>query len=322
VGQEIDKTLQYLTMTKLWGVESRHRTLHIAVIDAQPPSAGLTIPGNNLRSAELVQIRPREFVQKGSATLLESPNSAWLLFNGAALREHGFGCAAGITLREASRRANYQRAALLSTAAVAAASVGYLAFNEAATRENNALAGTSELIAEHMNVTAEDTELKAPKTDLEPEQLRAVIQIRDRLLARSINAAGLMRRTAAALAPFPDLNVDLLEWSYGAAPPGAGEADANSPPPDGSAAAPSPDTIVLRVAGRSSANLLKSNANAAVTGLAAALAHALNGREAVEKLPFDVAPGGTLAAQSKGADAVKTDFSVTVTIPVNPEHAS
>jgi hypothetical protein len=324
VGQEIDKTLQYLTMTRLWGVDSRHRTLHIAVIDAQPSSVALTVPGNNLRLAELVQLRPREFVQNGPPALLDGANSAWLLFNRAALREHGFGCATGIPLQDASRRANYRRAALLSTAAVAAVSMGYLAYTEIATGENNALASTAELIAEHMNVTAQSTELKAPKTDLEPEQLRAVVQTRDRLLARSINAAGLMQRTAAALAPFPHLNVDLLEWSYGEPPP---VGDAGPPPADGEAAVSS-NNIVLRVGGHSGANLLKSDANAAVTGLAAALAHELNGRQAIEKLPFDVAPGGTLTARPKGVDAAKsvdaekTEFSVTVTIPVNPEQAS
>ncbi len=220
-------------------------------------------------------------------------------------------------MQDASRRANYRRAALSSTAAVAAISMGYLAYTEMATGENNALASTAELIAEHMNVTAEHAELAAPKTDLEPEQLRAVVQTRDRLLARSINAAGLMQRTAAALAPFPHLNIDLLEWSYGGPPRG----DAAPPPADGEAAASS-NTIVLRVGGRSGANLLKSDANAAVMGLAAALAHSLNGRQTVEKLPFDVAPGGTLAARPKGVDVVKTEFSVTVTIPIDPEHAS
>jgi hypothetical protein len=321
VGQEIDKTLQYLTMTRLWGVESRHRTLHIAVIDAQPSSVALTVPGNNLRRADLVQLRPREFVQNGPAALLDGPNSAWLLFNRAAMREHGFGCATGIPLQEASRRANYRRAALLSTAAVAAVSVGYLAYTEVAAREDNALASTAELIAEHTNVTAESAELAAPKTDLEPEQLRAVVQTRDRLLARSVNAAGLMQRTAAALAPFPHLNVDLLEWSYGEPPPASSAGDATPPPPDSSATVSS-NTIVLRVGGHSGPNLLKSDANAAVAGLAAALAHELNGRQAIEKLPFDVAPGGTLAARPKEVEAAKPEFSVTVTIPVNPEHAS
>jgi hypothetical protein len=324
VGQEIDKTLQYLTMTRLWGVESRHRTLHIAVIDAQPSSVALTVPGNNLRRAELVQLRPRDFVQNGPAALLDAPNSAWLLFNRPAVRQHGFGCATGIPLQHASRRANYRRVALGSTAAVAAVSLGYLAYTEIATREGNALASTAELIAEHMNVTAQGTELEAPKTDLEPEQLRAVVQARDRLLARSINAAGLMQRTATALAPFPHLNIDLLEWSYGG-PPAAG--DAGPPPGDGDTTVSS-NNIVLRVGGHSGANLLKSDANAAVAGLAAALAHELNGRQAIAKLPFDIAPGGTLTARPKGVDAAKAvddaknEFSVTVSIPVNPEQAS
>jgi hypothetical protein len=100
-----------------------------------------------------------------------------------------------------------------------------------------------------------------------------------------------------------------------------GTGDASPPPSDGSASASS-ENIVLRVGGHSGANLLKSNANAAVAGLAAALAHELNGQQSIEKLPFDVAPGGTLAARPKGVDAAKTEFSVTVTIPVNAEHAS
>jgi hypothetical protein len=321
VGQEIDKTLQYLTMTRLWGVESRHRMLHIAVIDAQPSAIALTVPGNNLRMAELVQVPPRELVPNGPAALLDSTNSAWLLLNRAALREHGFGCAAGIPLQDASRRANYRRAALCSTAAVAVVSAGYLALTEIAARENNAFAGTAELIAEHMNVTAETAERAAPATDLEPEQLRAVVQTRDRLLARSVNAAGLMQRTAAALAPFPDLKVDSLEWSYGGPPANLGAGDSSPLPPDASAAVP-PDTILLRVGGHSGANLLKSDANAAVAKLAAALAHELNGRQNIEKLPFDVAPGGSLAARPQGVEGVKTDFSVTVAVPAHPEHAS
>jgi len=147
------------------------------------------------------------------------------------------------------------------------------------------------------------------------------VQARDRLLARSINAAGLMLRTAAALAPFPHVNIDLLEWSYGEPPPAVGGGDAIPPRTDGSAPVSS-NNIVLRVAGHSGANLLKSDANAAVAGLAAALARELNGRQAIEKLPFDVAPGGTLAARPKEVDAAKTEFNVTVTILVNPEHAS
>src|SRR6202022_4317250 len=97
------------------------------------------------------------------------------------------------------------------------------------------------------------------------------------------------------------LNVDLLEWSYGEPPPASSAGDATPPPPDGSATV-SPNTIVLRVGGHSGPNLLKSDANAAVAGLAAALAHELNGRQAIEKLPFDVAPGGTITARPKGVD--------------------
>lgn len=324
VGQEIDKTLQYLTMARLWGVENRHRTLNIVVIDAQPSSIPLAIPGNNLRTAQLVQVHPRELIQNGPAALLDSANSAWLLFNRPALREHGLGCAASTALRDAGRRANYRRAALCGTAAAAAVSVAYLAYAEIATRESNELATTADLVAEHVNVTANAAEQAAPKITLEPEQLRAVVQTRDRLLARSINASGLMQRTAAALAPFPELRVDLLEWSYSAA-----AADASAPPADGTEAVVS-DTIVLRVAGHSDAKLLKSETNAAVTGLASALAHELNGHQNIEKLPFDVAPGGTLAGKPKdreganndggggslGAASATTEFTVTVAVPV------
>jgi hypothetical protein len=266
-------------------------------------------------------------VQHGPAALIDTTNSAWLLFNPAALHEHGFGCAVGTQLTNASRRARYRRAALCATAAVAAVSAGYLALTEIATRENNGFASTAELVAAHVNVTAVSAEQALPATDLEPEQLRAVVQARDRLLARSVNALGLMQHTAAALAPFSDLNVDLLEWSYGD-PAGAAASDASPVSPDGSPIASSA-TIVLRVGGHSRGNTLKSDANAAVTGLAAALAHELNGRQSIEKQPFDVAPGGTLSANPKDAEGAKTrleeakaEFSVSVAIPVIPKPAS
>jgi hypothetical protein len=307
-------------MTRLWGVETRNRTLHIVVIDAQPSSVPLAIPGNNLRTAQLVQVRPRELIPNAPAALLESANSAWLLFSRAALREHGFGCAAGTPLQDAGRRAGYRVAAIWGTAAAAAVSVAYLAYAEIGTRESSGLASTAELVADHVNANAEHAEQTAPKTSLEPEQLRAVVQTRDRLLERSINAFGLMQRTAAALAPFPDLSIDLLEWSYGGA-----AADAVPPPADGTEAAA--DTIVLRVAGHSGASLLKSEANAAVIGFATALGHAFNGRQSIEKLPFDISPAGTLAGKPKGEGANndngggnlgpgKIDFSLTVTVPV------
>ncbi|MDP9012296.1 MAG: hypothetical protein M3O41_06500, partial [Pseudomonadota bacterium] len=210
VGAEIDKTLQYLAMTKLWGVESRSRMLQIVVIDAQPSPIALTVPGSNLRTAQLLQIRPSELAGRGSPALLEGVNSAWLLFNRPALREHGLGCAGGTRLQDASRRATYRRAALGAAAAVAALSVGYIAYATTAAREDNGLASTAELVAAHLNVTAENAERAGPKADVEPDQLRAVVQTRDRLLARSISASGLMQRAAAALAPFPDLDIDLL----------------------------------------------------------------------------------------------------------------
>ena len=318
VGQEIDKTLQYLAMTRLWGVESRRRMLNIVVIDAQPSSIPVTVPGNNLRTAQLVHVHPRDLVQRGPAALIDTTNSAWLLFNRAALHAHGFGCAAGTQLTIASRRASYRRAALCATAAVATASAGYLALTEFATRENNGFASTAELVAAHVNVTAVSTEQALPTTDLEPEQLRAVVQTRDRLLARSVNAYGLMQHTAAALAPFPDLNVDLLEWSYGEPAGVAGDAAPSSP--DGPATAGK--TIVLRVGGHSRGSSLMSDANAAVVGLAAALAHELNGRQSIEKLPFDIAPGGTLTANPKDAEEAKAEFSVTVAIAVVQKPAS
>ncbi len=60
VGQEIDKTLQYLTMARLWGVEGRKRVLHIVVIDAQPPPIALAVPNDGLRTAELTVMHPRQ----------------------------------------------------------------------------------------------------------------------------------------------------------------------------------------------------------------------------------------------------------------------
>jgi hypothetical protein len=293
--------------------------LHITVIDAQPSAVPLAVPGSNLRTAQLTQVRPRELIPNGPAALLDATNSAWLLFNRAALREHGLGCAAGLSLSDASRRANYRHATLGVTAAAALLSAGYLAVTEYAIREKLNLAGTSELIAGHLNTTADASEQAAPKTELDPEQLRAVVQTRDRLLGRNISALGLMQRTAMALAPFPDLDVDGLEWSYVDA---AAAAATGSTGPAQEGAIFAPNTIVLRLSGHTGANLLKSDANAAVVQLAAALAKELHGRQSIEKLPFDVAPGGTLTGNLNDGAAAKTDFSVVVAVPAAPEHAS
>jgi hypothetical protein len=295
--------------------------LQIAVIDAQPSPVPLTVPGNNLRTVELVQFRPRELVQNGPAALLDATNSAWLLLNPAALRAHGFGCASGLSLQDAGRRAHYRRAALAATAAVAALSTGFVAFTEFATHEKSRYATTAELVAAHVNAAAEKSEHDAPKIDLEPAQLRAVVQARDRLLARNIDALGLLQHAAAALAPFPDLNVDTLEWSYIDAPSPAAAGGAGTPPPDGSAAPPA-NTIVLRVGGHVGGSQLKSDANSAVVGLAAALAQQLHGRQSIEKLPFDVAPGGTLAARPTDVESAKTEFKVTVAVPADNGQAS
>jgi hypothetical protein len=320
VGQEIDKTLQYLTMTRLWGVQGRHRMLHITVIDAQPSSTPVTVPGNNLRSAQLTQVRPRELVRNGPEALLEAANSAWLLFNPAALRTHGLGCAAGLSLSDAGRRANYRRAALGVTAAAALLSAGYLTFTEFATQANIEMAASSELIAGHVNVTADTSERAAPKTALEPEQLGAVVQTRDRLLGRNISALGLMQRTATALAPFPDLQVDALQWSYVDAAAAGATAPADVPP-DGAPTA-APNTIIFRLSGHVGANSLKSDANAAVLEFAALLAKELHGKQSIEKLPFDVAAGGTLTGRPHDGAAANADFSVAVAVPATVQHAS
>jgi hypothetical protein len=311
VTQEIDKTLQYLTMARLWGVGIRQRALHIAVIDAEPAAADLTVRGNNPLIVQPVQFRPRDLVARGPAKLLDAPNSAWLLFNGAALRAHGLGCASGLSLQDAGRRATYRRAAMGATAALALVTAGYVALTEAATRESSEHASTAELIGQHVDANAASSERATPKTELEAEQLRAVVQTRDRLLARSIDATGLLQATAAALAPFPDLDVDVLEWSYLASAPGA---DAAAPPTD--AAAPSSAKgIVVHLGGHVDSTLLKAEANAAVVRLAAALAQRLHGAESIEKLPFDVGPGETLTSRPHDPALEKPQFSVTVTVP-------
>ena len=320
VGTEIDKTLQYLTMTRLWGVEGRKRMLHITVIDAQPPSIELRVPGNNLRAAELRQVHPRELVPKGPTALLDATNSAWLLLNRAARAEHGVGCAAGLSLLDAGRRARYRSVALGVTAAAVMLSAAYVMFTGYAIREKSAHARTAELIADHVNSQAQSSELAEPKTELEPEQLRAVVQTRDRLLARNINAYGLMQRVATALAPFPDVDIDRLDWSYAGAQPGEPQAPGAQSPAD--PAPPAPNTILLHIGGHVGGRPLKSDANVAVAGLAAALARELHGRQSVEKWPFDVAPGGSLAGKPRDAEEVKTDFSVTVAVPADLNHAS
>jgi hypothetical protein len=298
VALEIDKTLQYLTMARLWGVGARQRALHIAVIDAATSSMTLSVPSENPLMVQPVQIRPRELAPKGPRELLDSGNSAWLLFNRSALRAHGFGCASGLSLQDAGRRATYRAAALGATASLCLATASYAALTEFATRGSAAHAGTAELIAEHVTASAEDSERMTPKAELEPEQLRAVVQTREKLLARNIDATGLMQSVAAALAPFPDLDIDLLEWSYAAAPAAA------------------PKIILVRLGGHMDPHLLKADANAAVAQLATAAGHQLNGQGSVEKLPFDVAPEGVLTGNPHDAMPTKPPFSVTVAVPV------
>jgi hypothetical protein len=302
VAQEIDKTLQYLTMTRLWGVDGRHRALHISVIDAEPSTSVLTVPSDNPLMVQPMQIRPRDLKPHGPAKLLDAGNSAWLLFDRAALRSHGLGCAAGLTLQDAGRRATYRTAALGATAAMALASAGYVAFTEAATRESAAHAGTGEMIAAHLDAEAKDSERNTPTADLDAEQLRAAVQTRDRLLKRNIDAEGLMQAIAAALAPYPDLDIDLLEWSYADAAAGAAPTPAKS--------------IVVRVGGHINARLHKAESNAAVAALAAAIGRRLGGLVSVEKLPFDVAPEGSLTSKTHDGAATQPQFSVTATVPV------
>jgi len=315
VTQEIDKTLQYLTMARLWGVDGRHRALHIAIIDAEASSSALTVPVDNPLMKQPVQIRPRDLVANGPAQLLDGANSAWLLFNRAAIRTHGSGCAAGLTLQDAGRRASYRAAALGATAAIALASVGYASLTATAIRESVKRSSTGELIAAHLDATAENSERLTPKADLDADQMRAVVQTRDRLLERNIDAAGLMQGIAAALAPFPDLNIDLLEWSYAAAAAGS------APTADGVAPTP-PQAILIRLGGHINAHLLKADANAQVSGLATAIGLQLGGLGGIEKLPFDITPEGTLTSKSSDVAAPKPQFSVTATIPVGPKRTS
>jgi hypothetical protein len=308
VAQEIDKTLQYLTMARLWGVGGRQRALHIAVIDAESPLTTLAVPTENPLMAQPVQFRPRDLMPNGPATLVDAGNSAWLLFNRDALRAHGSGCASGLSLNDAGRRATYRRAALCVTSAIGLASAGYATFTQARTQSSIERRVTADLIAEHLAATADGSERAAPKSVLEPEQLRAVVQTRDRLLARNIDATGLLQAIAAALAPFPDLDIDLLEWSYAAS---AGSA------PGSEGAAPAPKTILVRLGGHIDAHLLKAESNAAVSGLAEAMGRQLKGLGRIEKLPFNVGPEGVLNGKPNDRAADKSQFSVTVTVPID-----
>lgn len=308
VAQEIEKTVQYLTMTRLWGVNSRPRALHIAVIDAEAPSSILHVPSDNPLIVQPIQIHPRELAPHGPPKLLDAANSAWLLFNRAALRPHGLGCMAGLTLQDAGRRATYRSSALGATAVIVLASAGYAAYTETTTRESAAHADSGELIAAHVDALAKDTERMTPKTELDAEQLRAAVQTRDQLLKRNIDAAGLMQALAAALAPFPDLAVDRLEWSY-AAPAASGTSAAQDAPL-------LPKAILVRVGGHVHAHLPKAESNAAVSALAAAMGVQLGGVGSVEKLPFDVAPEGSLTSSPREDVASPAQFSVSAAIPV------
>ena len=135
---------------------------------------------------------------------------------------------------------------------------------------------------------------------------RGVTQNGDRLLKRNIDAEGLMQAIAAALEPFPDLGIDLLEWSYAA--PAANAAPAPAPSP--------PNSILVRVGGHINAHLPKSESNAAVSALAAAIGRQLGGSGSVERLPFDVAPQGSLTSKPHDGTAEPPQFSVTATVPV------
>jgi hypothetical protein len=302
LAQEIEKTLQYLTMARLWGVDGRNRALHIMVIDAEPSSSALMVPSGNPLIVQPIQIHPRSMAPHGPPKLLDAANSAWLLFNRAALRPHGLGCAAGLTLQDAGRRATYRTAALGATAAIAIASGGYAAFTEAATRENAARANTGEMIAGHVDAMARDSERMTPTADLEAEQLRAAVQTRDQLLKRNIDSEGLMQGVSTALAPFPDLAVDLLEWSY------ATPAVVAAPAP--------PKSLLIRVGGHINAHLPKAESNAAVSALAIAIGRQFGGAGNVERLPFDVTPEGSLTSKPHDGAAMAPQFSVTATIPI------
>lgn len=316
MGQEIDKTLQYLIMARLWGVEGRKRLLHIVVIDAQPPPIALAVPNDGLRAAQLTLMHPRQLTPGGSSELLDATNSAWLVLNRAARNEHGAGCASSLSILDACRRGRIRRAALCAAAVVAAASALYLLRTAAVIRENIAQAGTADLIADHVNSQADMTERAEPKTELPPDQLRAVVQTRDRLLARNISAYGVLQRIAAALAPFPGIDVDRLDWSYAPSAPTGADPQLAAPPPAAS------NTILLHVGGHIGGRPLKSDANAEVAALAAALARELHGRQSIERWPFDVAADGSLAGKPHDAEDEKTDFSLIVTVPADVNHAS
>ena len=147
-----------------------------------------------------------------------------------------------------------------------------------------------------------------------------MVQTRDRLLARNISAYGLMQHIAAALAPFPDVDVDRLDWSYAGTAPADGAPTGSVQPPSNSAAAA--NSIVVHIGGHIGGKPLKSDANAAVAHLAAALARELHGHLDVERWPYDVSAGGTLASKPHDSEDEKTDFSVTVAVPADPNHAS
>jgi hypothetical protein len=164
-------------------------------------------------------------------------------------------------------------------------------------------------MAAHFDAMAKDSERMTPAADLDAEQLRAAVQTREQLLKRNIDAEGLMQAIAAALAPFPDLDIDLLEWSY--AGPAASPAS-SSPSPAPSLA----KSILVRVGGHISAHQPKAESNAAVLALAAAIGRQLAGAGSVEKLPFDVAPEGSLTSKPHDGAASPPQFSVSATIPV------
>jgi hypothetical protein len=79
---------------------------------------------------------------------------------------------------------------------------------------------------------------------------------------------------------------------------------------------------LLHIGGHIGGKPLKSDANAEVAAMAAALARELHGHQSIERWPYDVAAGGSLASKPHDAEDEKTDFSVIVTVPADVNHAS
>lgn len=345
IGQDIDRTLQYLTIGKQLKLRPG-MPLPVIVIDSTIGQE-LIVPGVAPVSIAVQTHKPADLVAAAPASLAHGRNAAWLLMNRAAFRPLNAGYAEGLPLVAANRRALARRVAMAAVSVSVAALTGYSALATVSALHNNQRTADLELQQFAVDKQTRAAEFLRPQLDVSPEQVRAVVLSHDRLMQRSLAADELLRSVAAALAPYQKVDIDQLEWSLeGANAAAAGDARVTADPAANSAvivpsvpavppltsalpaaggrgSAPVPATgaaavqspaaqRLLHVAGHVSTQMRKAAANAAVGGFSDKLSAALGGKSQIQHLPYDVSPQGTLSAKHDPNAAEQPTYSFTV----------